>query len=265
MSEPHLSTEQLNLYLDQRLPDVNRRSVEAHLAACAPCQARLMRATHVKSALREQLGRERAPLTLQRAVRAQVDAASKRRRLRFPPRATFLALAAVAVVVLALGAAIATIRTALAPSPMLTQLAASHSGISPTAGQAETPQQLADRLSQQVGWRVPVPTVEGLALLGGQVDHIDGQAASHLLYQPATGATISLIIQRGDTPPLGGLSRRQYEGGVAYVGQQNGQSIVLWTANGMTYACVSPMDVDSLLDTASDIWHAVAAQQSATG
>ena len=87
----HLSTEQLSSYMDDEVEHAESREVEAHLASCPACQARLSSMRRLVVEIRR-MERAAPPRDLVHQVRAQVVAQGAPRTLRSRARDFFRSL-----------------------------------------------------------------------------------------------------------------------------------------------------------------------------
>lgn len=258
MNDGHPPFQTLQGSLDGVLPPAERAQLEAHLAACAACRQELRRWTALKRALREQLGQERAPASLRAAVAEQLRAGRRAHARGLPwfGRTFAVGLAAVLLIV-AIGMALFP---RSAPS-ILGELGAAHARIVADprdVGIRGDRESVASWARRQLGQPVAIPASVALALSGARAETIAGRPAAHLVYTRSRASSLSLVIWRGSTPDAS-LARRKYEQKTFYVGQSGRQSVVLWPAGDLIYACVSETGTDDLLDIAADLWRQVQA------
>jgi anti-sigma factor RsiW len=252
----HLPDEVLYGYADEILPEAERKEATRHLRACALCQARLARSRALTRALKAQLGQAHAPTALRTSIRSRVEAPDNPRAAeRTLPRARLGALVLGLGFVTLMLAVVVFARRAGQPPTLLGELAAAHAQL------AQDPAlvQVRGDAGAISAWFAPVlheqitaPDIQGLQLVGGRLDQIEGQPAANLVYRQDDGATMSLLVWRGSAP-LSEFASQTYERGRFYVGAQDGQTVIIWPVDDVRYACVSAESAERVLDMAGRV------------
>jgi len=188
-----LFPELLSAYLDAALLPPEREQLEAHLAQCPACRARLESLRAVKHALARLPNREVPP----GAVRARVES------LRFVHRTSRARVLAAVVAVVAVGAA-GLLLARRPPTPTLTlteELVGDHLRSVPDAMPAEVtshdPQEVVAFFAGRVPFSPVAPVFPASRLVGGRLCQIDGRLVQ-LLFYDAKGEKLSLFVSGGD-------------------------------------------------------------------
>lgn len=235
----------LSAYADGELGD--RNELEAHLATCATCAARLAEYRTIGDSLRRQAREESAPAALRQRVAAALDAAeataaspwARRRRPMWSPGV----LAAAAAVVLAVGVAVTG--WGRRDDSLAREVLDSH--VRSLAGHLYDVESTDQHTVKPwyTGKLDFAPSVvdfapEGFPLLGGRVDYIAGQRAAALVYGRRKHV-INVYEWPGgsDTKPTGEL--------------RLGYSMLHWTHAGMVYWAISDVNPADLQELARNI------------
>ena len=220
MSDTHVD-EWLDRYLDGELGERQRRQMDAHVASCAACSARVHGERHVRTHIAS-LARQGdiAPQALRDSVRAQVVPLARaapapvgestrpsilQPTFRYPTLRVVRGFAVPwgrVAVGLATAAAVAVLLQTLGGRGVGTALAADlasdhgeHHGPSGDAylHDEEDPERLMRWFAGQ-GLTVPLPaTPPGARLVGGQVCLVDGRRVGHAVYRLG-GAMVSFFL-----------------------------------------------------------------------
>lgn len=221
-----------------------REAAEAHLAACAACQAVVQRERAVRQLLRARAGtlEESAPPGLRARLARSSPGAGAADVVQMPPRARprparawRMPLAAS----LLLGALGAGLLGALAPSGTLlaAQLALDHlkCGFLGHDEHSLTPAHLEARWAERHGWAIDVPAAApdaGLELVGLRRCLFSGGSMAHVMYH-FKGHPVSLFVLP---------EPRQAASALAIMGHDT----VTWSAGGHTLALVSDLPATDL-------------------
>jgi anti-sigma factor RsiW len=241
----------LSAYLDGELPDGS--DLEAHLATCPSCTARLAEYRTIGDSLRRQARQESTPAALRVRVAAALDAAEataaspwvRRRRPMWSPGV----LAAAAAVVLAVGVALTG--WGRADEGVTREVLDSH--VRSLAGDQA---HLFDVQSTDQHTVKPwfegkldfAPSVvdfapDGFPLLGGRVDFIAGKRAAALVY-----GRRKHLINVYEWPAGSGLADTKPTGELRL-----GYSMLHWTHAGMVFWAVSDVNPGDLQELARNI------------
>ena len=211
-----VSPELLSAYLDGALPPPEREELEAHLAQCPACRARLESLRAVKHALARLPSREAPP----GAVRARVES------LRFAHRTSRARVLAAAVAAVAVGAAgLLLARRPQAPTLTLTEeLVGDHLRSVPDAMPAEVtshdPQEVIAFFAGRVPFSPVAPAFPASRLVGGRLCQIDGRLVQ-LLFYDAKGEKLSLFVSGGDLGEPGCREARGHHVCTRHVGSRS--------------------------------------------
>lgn len=250
-------------YCDGELDASTMLEVEGHLQGCPACR----RAVEAEQAFREELRRavsqEPVPPHVAEKLRttmAGLDEGEKRsaRTSTGGWRASWLALAASVLLIFLgglLGYLIAMPRVRPALHPLVAQLVMEHMKFAPLENPAELSsgnlQQVAVWVQGRTGHRVQVPdySAAGIRLLGGRVTRLVGHRAAYIVYEKGRNI-ISLFAFPRYGGALEGLEEVELSGMVFHTAAYQGKHILLWDSGDMTYALVSDISWDQLVDCA---------------
>jgi anti-sigma factor RsiW len=218
-------------YVDDGLDPGRRGELEAHVAACPPCRARLTEEQGARTALR----RCAARLTdeLPPGLRSRCEALA--RDARAPRRAWFgraMILTAATATVAILATVVLPPLTARSPALLATQLAADHMkcfGLFPVRGLSAGEVRAAERELAAQGWPMRIPDssdADGLRLLDVRRCISGRGRIPHVMYESG-GTRVSLFKLDGEV---------QQAGVVSVLGYQ----CRLWQRDGQTFALVGP-------------------------
>jgi anti-sigma factor (TIGR02949 family) len=253
----------LHAYCDGELDASTMLELGGHLEGCPSCR-RAVEAEHAfRAELRGTLSQEPVPPHLVEKLRsaiAELDEGEKRsaRMSTWGGRASWLALAA-SVLLLSLGGLlgflIGTPRSGTELHPLVAQLVSEHMKFAPLENPAELSsgdtQQVAFWVQERTGHRVQVPDYSsaGIRLLGGRVTRLGGHRAAYIVYEKGRN-----IISLFSFPRYGGsrkgLEEIRQECMVFRTAEYMGRQILLWDSGEMTYALVSDVGWDELVQCA---------------
>jgi mycothiol system anti-sigma-R factor len=215
-----LTRDDLDSFLDGELEPARQAEVQAHLAVCPDCAARLRGEQRVRERLAVLCADETAPIAFRDRVFVQVRSAGAEKpglgwpsasplltRITFTRRPLLYGLAAAAMV------AILAIVWTLSPrggveSALAAGLAEDHSthhGASEREGvfRSQDPAELERWFERQLGMSIDLPAAPaGARLVGGQVCLVGGRRVVHAVYD-VNGATVSYFV----VPNVSGPSR----------------------------------------------------------
>jgi len=211
-----LFPELLSAYLDGALLPPEREQLEAHLAQCPACRARLASLRAVKHVLARLPSRESPP----GAVRARVES------LRFVHRTSRARVLAAVVAAVALGAAgLLLARRPQAPTLTLTEeLVGDHLRSVPDVMPAEVtshdPQEVIAFFAGRVPFSPVAPVFPASRLVGGRLCQIDGRLVQ-LLFYDASGEKLSLFVSGRDLGAPGCQEARGHHVCTRHVGSRS--------------------------------------------
>lgn len=240
----------IEAYIDGRLPDARLALVEGALAASADLRARVSADRALRDTLRERL----APIAAEPIpTRLRVAPIIARRRAAVRTR---LGSVAAALLLLALGAGAGwetrgwrDARVDIAATGAVTTAADAISAhrvfvvetVHPVEVAASQQAHLVQWLSRRVGHALKVPdlSARGFELMGGRVIPEAGMAAAQFMYQDGEGHRLTLLVRTGGAA----------EAGFRFV-QADGVSAFSWDDDGLSYAIVAGVDRAKLLSLA---------------
>ncbi len=241
-------------YVDRELSVSEMLATEHHLTFCMACQWRYAVEREFRTTLRQKAPRERAPATLEARVRTALRSIERRRRLGGAARwlSVPVVVAALALVVLwgqsprGAGAP---------PSSLVADLVGKHLLYSQLDAPAEIAtsdrRAVAGWFGERVRFEVPVPdfSSSGIHLLGGRLTELGDREVAYLLYEKGRNLISFFAI------PRTGIRLPEAESvtsdGHAYaVTEIRGNEVILWSDGEMTFALVSPLSREALLECA---------------
>lgn len=244
----------LDAFVDDELDVADTLAADVHAATCRGCQARVSEARRLRELLRRQ-PQERAPEEL----RARILAAVRAERRRAARRRWALGAGVAAVVLTALGGALA-LRAARAPASLVARLVDTHRAYATLAAPAEfaasRPAEVEAWFRRRLGLAVPVADLAGagLRLLGGRVVAIgDRQAAAALYAKGDVLLSVVVVPAAGGVPAPAG--RRVTDRGREYwTDERQGVRTVVWAdvagRRPAVVALVSALAWDALFECA---------------
>lgn len=251
-----IGEDDLQAYIDDRLPTDRRALVEAVLAEQPDLRARVERERRQRDALARALhGKMREPIPA-RLRPANIRAA---RRARMAGR---LRTAAAAVLLLAIGGVGGWgLGRQSVPAPMpggvVTASAVSRDALAayrtyvvevahPVEVGADNEKHLMAWLSKRLGRPLAAPDLTrfGYALMGGRLLPAGAGAAAQLMYQTTGGERLTLYVQAS-----GG------EETAFRFFQDRGASTLAWLDRGFGFAVTAPIGRDALLPIAEAVYH----------
>jgi len=213
-----LDRDDIDSYLDRELDPERLSEVEAHLAVCPACSARVAGEVRVRERMAALGADEVAPADLRQRVTAQVRAAVTSGRagrgssavgrpavLRLGPRMrTVLAgLAAAAIAAFLLWTLVPRVGVDVALAAGLAEDHVGHHGpdTRQVAFESEDPVAVERWLAERLGmeFRLPPPP-PGARLIGGQVCVVDGRQLAHAVYEIA-GRAVSYFVVPHESGP----------------------------------------------------------------
>ena len=253
----------LGAHLDGELDLSLSLAADEHLAFCMPCQWAYAKGRELRTLLRTRFPREGAPAALRERIRGALTKAERGARVCAHRRWFYWAIPAAALVLLALGVGL---WERSAPPTVVRELVAKHVMYS----RLEAPAEIVSASQEAVsGWfkgrvrfdvEVPDFSPSGIRLVGGRLAELSDREVAYLLYEKGR-SLISLFAfpSRGLALPSGGWARVGV--GRFYVATVNGAEVVVWTQGALTYALVSSLDRDSLLECADTVWRLVVSRK----
>jgi anti-sigma factor RsiW len=222
-------------YVDEEISPDDRRAVETHLTACAPCRSRVSGERAARELVRARgdaltTAGGRAPASLRARVAAAAPRARRRRFVVPVPVAAMLALTVLGVFVH---------RTAPVIAAQLTLDHVKCLELRATRLQPAAPREVEAAFRQDYGWDLRVPEVARLRFVGARRCLVTEGRMAHLHYEYA-GRPVSLFIIPGAAHAT--RASRAF-----------GRSAVIWSRAGSTYALVGAMPTAELQQIAGVI------------
>jgi len=249
----------LDAYLDGELEAQRTLDADAHLAFCMPCQWILAKEREFRQLLCSRAKRDVAPPSLQARLHSALDRADRRELRRRFTRWMSVPAAAAAIALLWLSGVWGPAERPLTDSSLVTALAGKHL----TYSQMEAPAEIATADRQMVaGWfkervrfDVPVPdfTPSGIRLVGGRISDLGERQVAYLLYEKGR-SLVSLFVfpSRGLALPATGweeIGAKRY-----FFTEFKGNQVVMWTQDETTFALVSQLSREALVECAEAVW-----------
>ncbi|RAL22951.1 hypothetical protein DL240_08655 [Lujinxingia litoralis] len=248
--EPFIDT-----YVDEEFDERERADMEAHLAGCDQCRARVQTQAQFKARFREQLSGERAPQALLERISGELatlemegeQSAAVRRPLYVRlgwvagPLAAMLAL-----VILLPEMTIAP--AASSQAPVVDQTVEWHKGNFPLEITTSDPQEASAWFENKVDFSVRLPHFDNhrVNLLGGRIAHIEDRRAALVLYE-VDGARLSVLLFDGEGLRVPRESIRNVEDRDIVWLNQKGFGVAVVQDHGVTYAMTSDLNEDRFL------------------
>lgn len=248
----------LGAHLDGELTLEHSLAADAHLAFCMECQWAYARERELRALLRTRLPREPAPAALGERIRSAVGRADRAERWRALRRPLAWAVPVAALLLLAAGVGLWERST----PPLVGELVAKHLMYSRLDAPAEIVSASQETVSGWFRERVRFPVVvpdfspSGIRLVGGRLTDLSDRPVAYLLYEKGRNlVSLFAFSNRELILPADGWVRV----GEArfYVTQLKGAEVVLWTQGDLTYALVSSLDRQALLECADTVWRLV--------
>jgi anti-sigma factor RsiW len=244
--------ERLTAFVDELLPQVERRAIEQHLKVCAPCRRVevlerggrvLLQAT--ANRLREQQPQAVLPPGLRSRCEALAADHVARAGARAPGaswRTRLVPLSLAVVLMIFSASAFLSLATHRSDGLMAAQFSRDHTrcfrrfagSVGADAAQME------QMLNDLYGWRVHVPPsspAAGVQLIGAKRCYYSGGAVPHILYR-VNGAEMSLYVLDGVKRPPADLVAA-------------GHRSQVWSRDDKTYVLVSPTTAGDMMTMAA--------------
>jgi len=202
-------------FVDDELPDADRRLVEDHVRVCAPCHSRLVaeRAVHTIIRARAETLRAPAPEPLRArcrelAARAESEAATRSPRVKTPwlgfvPRGAWTSrvgpLALAASLTIVVGSAFVIQATRRSEIVLAAELTADHMkclAMNRVLGTHQDPAAVESSMISGFGWNMHLPEAperEGMELVGSRPCLYGDGKIAHIMYRHE-GNTVSLFM-----------------------------------------------------------------------
>lgn len=179
----------VDAWFDGELDAVRRSEIERHVNGCPGCDAVYGRRRALRAAVRGPGVRYEAPAGLEQRVRATIRAASPGPRLGGVPIATWLGLAAAAVVIVTGVWAITLFRQRASLDTVAQDVVAAHVRSLlpghltdvPSSDQHEVKPWFAGKIDFSPS--VPNLDAQGFLLGGGRLDYVGGQSVAAIVYR----------------------------------------------------------------------------------
>ncbi|EIM27796.1 anti-sigma factor family protein [Microvirga lotononidis] len=256
--ERPIGEDDLQAFVDGRLPPPRREAVKAYLAEHPATSEQVEREIELREALRARLAfKAREPIPSRLRVANLVAARRRRSPLRPAAFAAVLAWLAIGGVLGAWGGvwwASRAQRQAEAVSVADNAIAAHRIYVSerlhPVEVPAEQEAHLVQWLSRRVGKPLTAPNLnaQGYRLIGGRLLPDSGEAAALFMYENGGGNRLTLYARSGDEAQ----TSFQFE-------ERDGVSAFSWIENGLSYVVTAKADRAQLLPIAEAIYKQFAA------
>jgi anti-sigma factor RsiW len=234
MSDCSQFTPLLQGLVDEELDAANIVRIESHVAACRNCDRELSRLVQVRSMVRENVPRYRAPDSLRLRIEQSLETRPPERRIARLPRWTMPALS---------GALAASLAMALI-LPVQTQPAIEQRVVESHI-RSLLPDHLTDvRTTNQhivrpwfngkIDFSPPVPELaaSGFPLVGGRLDYVGGKVVPALVYRRNLH-TINVFVWPGPNE-------------ADKIVRKDGYTVVEWSDGGLRFVAVSDVGAGDL-------------------
>jgi anti-sigma factor RsiW len=254
-------SQEVTLFVDGELADVDRVAVEGHLATCAVCRSAARFQQAFRAALRTKLHAHisSTPVDLKSRLEAALDEEPTPAFAR-PPAPHFawgqLKKLWSPVPVAAAGATALGITAWLwfgnSKDDVVKDLVARHSRQLPLEIQSSDPRSLEQWLNGKVDFRVRIPQLSGkpLSLVGARLSHVKDRAAVHLLYgttqSPQHQVSMLVYDDSSNRPVPVAAQVKRVDDHDVYLANSAGYNVAIWKDNEVVYSLVSDTDDDVL-------------------
>jgi anti-sigma factor RsiW len=252
----------LGAHLDGELDLSLSLAADEHLAFCVGCQWVYARERELRALVRTRFPREEAPAALRERIRGALAQAQPGAAVGAPRRWFYWAVPAAALLLVAVGVGL---WQRSVPPPVVKELVAKHAMYS----RLDAPVEIVSASQEAVsGWfkgklrfdvAVPDFSPSGIRLVGGRLAALSDRQVAYIVYEKGR-SLISLFAfsSRGLALPSQGTGGSDPR---FYVANVDGAEVVVWTQGEMSYALVSSLDRDSLLECADTVWRLVVSRK----
>jgi anti-sigma factor (TIGR02949 family) len=258
----HDVRERLELYLDQALPQVESKALQAHLSVCANCRAEVGVAEAVEKQLRDAFRHEAPPHQLWPRIAADLHAEDRSSQnverpsvWRFSRWRAIAASALFAIGVVLAGRRLMTTgidRSELMQTP-LDELRSFVDSGRPLDVATTDPAKLRQWFMPKVDFPPPMPpTMSDLSLVGGRLCYFFRRRVAAYMYH-ADGHVLSLYVMSDRDIEMPSSSDAMLGGRPAAVREFDGFAHILWRDGTLCYSLVSNQPADRLIQVAQAI------------
>jgi len=257
----------LHEFFDQELPEHRHAAVRAHLESCPACWRKFEFERRLRTAIWEKSRGERVPAYLLERIRRNVVASGEKRgrpmralqNVKIPAWGLGMAL----FFLLALGGVWMGLRGKGDASPLIAELVGDHIKYAvvekPSEMVSSNAEEIENWLESGLGYGIAVPRFEGprIHLVGGRLLHLRGERVAYLIYVDGEHV-LSLYVAKVADADLCTHDRLQpRDCRLCLANIQNCEfclcrhrdyNVLSWQEEGVTYAMVSDLDSEHMLD-----------------
>lgn len=245
-------------YVDGEFDERYEVEIEAHLAHCPDCLARVDDLRVIRRLVRDSAPDIQAPTRLRAAVSKALDRSVPNRRIS---NALWLAAAAAATGLLLLFLPNPERETEGSPAgavdfgamPLIQTSVDWHRRNLPVEVTGPDTAVISQWFTDKVDFPVRLPDFSSgheASLLGGRLSHVNNRNAAHVVYD-VDGAKVSVMLFQSSNVRL----PTRHPGSTAhtvFVGNHHGYSVALFEDNGVTYAITTAMSEPALYELVRD-------------
>lgn len=255
----------VDTYLDGEFGERERAELEAHLAECERCRAKVREQAAWKQAIKRAAPREQAPAALRNRVQRAIaregrpgagSAEARRAGLtswrRWAVRVLPVAAAAGLVATVASSSLFRSTGVGgmgIAWSPVAADVIAKHRRNLPIEVQGG-PQDLRRWYSDKVDFPVKPPHLPAAALRGGRLANVGDRQAAYLVYDK-NGNKVSVFIFDPGEMRIEAQRKAVVGNREVYLDHDRGYNVALFRDHGVGYAIASELDPDEMLKLVS--------------
>jgi anti-sigma factor RsiW len=221
-----------------------------HLKHCQTCRDYFAAQADWSRILREKLGTEPMPESLQRSIAGQIEQQQRKQRTTRLWAPAWTRIAIVILVVVALSVAWATYYRS--SQQMFRALCEDHARYLDARSQVSSsdPNALESWFREKMGFGVRVPVLGSTELLGGRLCFLRERKAALVFYRKGD-RTVSLFQFNGQGVSLRVLNRAEIDGDLLWRMSFKGYSLAAFEHRGIIFALVSDLRESELLELAS--------------
>ncbi|RMF91861.1 MAG: anti-sigma factor [Nitrospinota bacterium] len=244
---------QLDMFLDDELSPTTRLLVEEHLRDCPQCRSRVEVQQQIKQLVKASARSVRAPAALRQRILTAIDQQEEagRRGIRFGQgwlRPRVLVPAVIGVLVFATFLWV----TSTGFTPHLVREVVEHHvhylRVRTPAGIVSSDIDTVRRwLSTQLAFPVPVPTIPGLNVVGGNIETVGDWKGAAILYRRGDQIfSLFILPQQGESLPFS--TNRRLGTRSVYVNRVKGYTAVFWQDEGIFCGFVGHLPEEQALE-----------------
>ncbi|UCE17717.1 MAG: anti-sigma factor [Gemmatimonadota bacterium] len=262
------ATTRLHEFLDHELSGQRHSEVGAHLASCPSCRRMYEFEQQLRNTVWEKGREEKAPAYVFERVKRNVFE-KKKREVKDRSERSWMGLrpawnwAVAALVAVTVAGTWVALRGKGGPPPLLAELVGDHMQYAEAEKPSEMVSSDADEieiwLEGKLGYAIVVPRFEGphMHLIGGRILDVKGMKVAYLFYQ-GDGRALSLYVTKVSTAELCAKDKLQlqdcrlclvkFHNCELCISKFRDYNILSWEEEGVTYAMVSDLDSEHMLD-----------------